>query len=292
MSEPTATPVPEVPNMITTEPTAPATTEPTPTPTTTTTEPVTTLVSTSMELNDMPQWMNDLPDQYKSSASLAKYQTMDSFLDGHEQLSKKMGEKFEAPQNEDPDAWNEWYDRTGRPKSAKDYSVIEDLPFDAAALDSTQQAMHDMGLSDRQYKAMMEMYKGSVEHAESASEAAAELASTEATAEAVSTLKKEWGGDFETNVKIANQTLQKFGIAEQLVELGLGNSSLAIKMGLALAQQTGETMLNTDGISGSVGNFAEQVQALKEQPAFRDVTHANHKAICDKIVELYSRQHR
>ena len=126
--------------------------------------------------------------------------------------------------NSTEEAWNEVYDKLGRPESAEKYSLdakSEVVKFDEAAIKSFAEQSHKLGLNNKQAQGILEFYKNKMEGT-----AQQEKIDTEtAHAQAQQQLRQEWGRDYDSKVNQA-RALFKANINPALLETQLKDGSL------------------------------------------------------------------
>lgn len=242
-----------------------------------------------------PEWMNSLPEAFKNSSDLAKYQSMEAFLEGHSNLSKKFSQKFEAPSEDAGDeAWNDWYKRLGRPESADKYNYNPELKegetpvFNDEQMSSLKGAMYDLGLNQKQFDGLLKMYSESVSMQSKSEQEANETANLTSKVETMKVLEQEWGNNVENNLKLVQETFDKHGLSDTIVSLGLANDPNMVKFGMKLAELTGETKISGDSSTPAKG-FQETIKDLRNSEAFKNVLHPDHKRVTSQIEELYKR---
>ena len=132
---------------------------------------------------------------------------------------------------DDAEAWASLYGRLGRPEKPEDYG-IEGVNPDLIA------AAHKNGLSKRQVSELAKFLQESAGKQKTESEAKWEAES----AAADEALKREWGGEFETNLKAAAQLANR-------VRTGMG-------MDQAQWDEFADKMQRAVGVSAAVKMFA------------------------------------
>jgi hypothetical protein len=148
-----------------------------------------------------------------------QWKTPGDLLTSYRNLEKLTGVPAEQivriPQGENAD-WNPVYDRLGRPKEAKDYSLP--LPEgDKGEFATVASAwFHEAGLSRRQAVAVAEKWNAFAAQQGKAQGDATAARDVEQTAQ----LKKDWGADFDKHSTLVDQAAKEFGMTpEQLTAL-------------------------------------------------------------------------
>lgn len=142
---------------------------------------------------------------------------------------------------DDADAWAAVYDKLGRPANADGYGLTDLEGADPDFAAKAQGWFHELGLSDRQGKALAEKWG-----AELVARGAAEDAEFKAGADAeMAALDSEWGADAAKNSELARRGAAAFGwSAEELdkVERAIGTRALMLHF-LEVGSKLGEDVL-------------------------------------------------
>lgn len=103
--------------------------------------------------DEIDEFLKDLPEPLQQSKSLAKFKgpkAKESLAQSYVELEGKLGRSVEIPgKDAKPEAWEKYFSRTGRPKTADEYKLIpyvghkQDPVFDAAF----KAKAHSRGLS-------------------------------------------------------------------------------------------------------------------------------------------------
>jgi hypothetical protein len=126
--------------------------------------------------------------------------------------------------NSTEEAWNDVYDKLGRPESAEKYSLdakSEVVKFDDAAIKSFAEQSHKLGLNNKQAQGILEFYKNNME----GNAQQEKIDSETAHAQAQQQLRQEWGRDYDSKVNQA-RALFKANINPNLLETQLKDGTL------------------------------------------------------------------
>lgn len=268
-------------------------------PVTTDTAPTETPTETTETPTE--NWYDSLPDDYKSNSNVTKYKSQEEFIKGHINLSKKIGEKgLLKPETEED--WNNAYAFLGKPETIEgyEYTPSEELPdelkLNEQMATSFKEVAHEIGLNPNQYKKLMGSYISMTEQGFKArqEQTQAELLASEKE------LKETWGQAFDQNIEMARNIVKKYDNGGKLTELldtplpngsSLGNNPVLLNMLANLAKTTME-----DG--GLVGRGAgiptsedleEELGKLRNNPAYFDTNHPEHKQITRKVSSIYKK---
>lgn len=112
--------------------------------------------------------------------------------------------KADAPN----DAWNDVYNKLGRPSDAKEYQLPIPDGADPAFADWAKGQFHELGLTKTQGEKLASKwneYVGSIGEQQTAQY-------QNSVAEDTNSLKAEWGQAFDQNIKVARQAANSFGV--------------------------------------------------------------------------------
>ena len=264
-----------------------------PVTTDTATETIETPTETTPE-----NWYDSLPDEYKSNPNVTKYNSQEEFLNGHINLTKKIGEKGLTKPETDED-WNNAYALLGKPETIEGYEFTpnEELPdeikLNEQMATSFKEVSHKIGLNPNQYEKLMDSYMAMNEQGFKARQEQmnAELLASEKQ------LKETWGQAFDQNIEMARNMVKKYDNGGKLTKLletplngsSLGNNPILLNMLANVAKTTME-----DG--GLIGRGApvsldDEIAELRANPAYNDPSNENHKRIVKKVTELYQKKY-
>ena len=242
-------------------------------------------------------WHETLPEQFRENKNISKYNSLEDMLNGHVNLSKKIGEKSLEMPGEDASTadWDKFYARVGRPESVDGYSEFapemildsegNEVPafeFDKAQLSEAQKRLHAKGLNDSQMQEVMSIYSDITSNAQTdiQGQMAQEASNTE------SELRREYGDKFDAKMKSVTAIAETLGIKDTLIQSGLGNNLAVIRMIDSLGAKIGESTITGDA-SASGGGFDQRLAALKAHPAAKSKGHPEYQGIQNQIQKLY-----
>ena len=129
-------------------------------------------------------------------------------------------DKVAVPNNNSTeDQWNEVYDKLGRPESADKYQLdvkSDIVPLDEGAIKQFAENAHQLGLNNKQAQGILEFYKNSMEGSAQQSKIDNETAQANAEQE----LRKEWGSNYENNIKKAG-SIAKANMNPEVLDMEL-----------------------------------------------------------------------
>ena len=264
-------------------------------PVTTDTAPTETPTETTPE-----NWYDSLPDEYKSNPNVTKYKSQEELLNGHINLTKKIGEKGLTKPETDED-WKKAYAFLGKPETIEGYEFTpnEELPdelkLDEQMATSFKEVAHEIGLNPHQYEKLMSSYMAMNEQGFKArkEQMDAELLASEKE------LKETWGQAYDQNIEMARNIVKKYDNGGKLTKLletpfngsSLGNNPVLLNMLANVAKSTME-----DG--GLVGRGAgiptsedleTELGKLINHPAYLDGNNPEHKQIAKQVSNIYKK---
>jgi len=246
-------------------------------------------------------WHETLSDEFKNSKNISKYNSLDEMLRGHENLSKKIGEKnLEMPGEDASTAdWDKFYSKIGRPDSVDGYSKYEPdmvvdgegneigaFEFDPDKLAEVQKRLHAKGASD---SVMQEVMSSFAEISTQERVAALDLMDQKAK-HAEGELRREYGDKYEAQMRSIGAIAETLGIKDTLLEAGLGNDLSVIRMLQGLGSKIGESNITGDA-RGAAGGFESRMAALKAHPAAKEKGHPEFHSIQSQITKLYKEKY-
>ena len=168
-------------------------------PTTETKPEVTTTTTTTTS-----SWKESISEQYRNDPNIEKFTEIDALAKSYINATKMIGQdKVVIPTNNSTEeAWNEVYDKLGRPENADKYQLdakSETVNLDDNAIKQFAEQSHKLGLNNKQAQGILEFYKTNMEGTAQQAKIDTETAQAQAEQE----LRQEWGRDFESKVKQA-----------------------------------------------------------------------------------------
>ena len=226
-------------------------------------------------------WYKDIPvDQHTDFLKTAP--DLNTFVKNANETKRMVGAdtvRLPGPKST-PEERAEFFLKLGRPDEADKYSMSEDvkLPENVTLSDDhlkgAKEAMFNLGLTAEQGQGILDWYGGYIN--QTAESGVADLQAKQA--EALTTLKNEWGDDFNARIDMGKSVLRQFdkdgSIATILDSTGLGSDPMIIKM----FSQIGEKILDDSATGGGdhefVGNSAAalaEISSLKQDQQFQKV---------------------
>lgn len=189
------------------------------------------------------------------------------------------------------------------PKDGKGYKfdalkVPDGLPFDKAALPEFGEHFAKLGLTQQQVDGVLSNY---VEYAGKQFQGVTVQRQTQA-AESTAALRKEWGADYDANLRSAEMALGNLGddaLKKTIMDSGLHNNLQFVKF-----LHTISGLMKEDPISGKMsgGGFAagpqqaqQEIDTLMADESFRkqyfNTNDVGHKTAVERVQRLYKIKH-
>jgi len=238
------------------------------------------------------EWWAKLPAELQTT-KIKSFKTVDELAKSHANLETLVGRKGVIVPGKDATAEEQarFKAAIGVPEAPEKYSwkapdgwSETDKKIEAAA----RADFHKIGLTDQQYSAVMSRYAEAQQQLATQKQAQdkQELRQT------FTALKKEWGEEFEGNIRLAEQTAEALGLTETIRELGLTNKAAAIKAFVKLGQAVQpDTLPGAGGQSGALG-LEQQIAAVRKSKEMMDANHPGHAEAVQRLEALYKRRTR
>ena len=196
-------------------------TEPVKTEPTTETKPEVTTTTTTTTSS----WKESISEQYRNDPNIEKFTEIDALAKSYINATKMIGQdKVVIPTNNSTEeAWNDVYDKLGRPESAEKYSLdakSKVVSLDENAVKQFAETSHKLGLNNKQAQGLLEFYKQNMEGTAQQAKIDTETAQAQAEQE----LRSEWGREFDTKVKQAS-SLAKANMKPEILDMTLSNGT-------------------------------------------------------------------
>jgi len=166
-------------------------------------------------------WKEAISEEFREDPNIAKFTELDALAKSYINATRMIGQDKVAIPNENStdDQWQEVYGKLGRPESPDKYKLEANsdvVPLDEGAIKSFAENAHQLGLNNKQAQGILEFYKNSMEG--SAQQARIDTETAQANAEAE--LRKEWGSNYENNIKKAG-SVAKANMNAEILDLQL-----------------------------------------------------------------------
>jgi len=168
-------------------------------------------------------WKEAISQEFRNDPNIEKFTEIDALAKSYINATQMIGkDKVAVPnKNSTEEQWNEVFDKLGRPASADKYTLdvkSDIVPLNEGDVKQFAENAHKLGLSNKQAQGVLEFYKNNMESNAHQSKVDTETSQVQAEQE----LRKEWGRDFEANVKRAG-ALAKANLNTEILDLELKN---------------------------------------------------------------------
>ena len=166
-------------------------------------------------------WKEAIPEELRNDPNISKFTELEALAKSYVNATRMIGQdKVAVPNNNSTDdQWNEVYDKLGRPESADKYKLevkSDVVPLDESAIKQFAENAHQLGLNNKQAQGILEFYKDSMEGSAQQSKIDTETAQANAEQE----LRKEWGSNYEANIKKAG-SVAKANMNPEILDMEL-----------------------------------------------------------------------
>lgn len=253
--------------------------------------------------DDAFAWVpEDYREEFRNDSTLNQFASQDAFIKAMLDDRKANGVAIKLPgENATDEEWGKFYDRLGRPASSNDYGLSKDIPegldFNEEFYNEFTKEIYTAGLSKKQAEKIYNWYNN--KSAEMAKDIDAKIQASykKSVDDAVASLKKEWGTDYQQNLDSAVAMANKFlspATKQYLNATKLGNNPLLIKDFYNLSKQVSGAQMRGEGPSGNISSLAELEAKMAANLRAPDYTtnrqlQQENKDIANKIAQLQSR---
>ena len=267
--------------------------------TTTNDNPVEEAVQSSTILgsgsDNQEDWRSSLPDELKNDATLQNFKDVESLAKTVVHQQKVLGSRIPIPKTDEEKS--ELYTKLGRPESGEAYEfTIPDTHkshFNEDQVKEFRNVAHQIGLNNDQTKALIDFQVKSVDH--ELQRRSTDLSVAKRDTEDL--LKKEWGYDYDKQVRNAERALNVYGDDEikQLMESDAGNNPAVIKMFARLGAEVTEDMAkNTqnNSLATSPLDAQSEIDNIFSDPkdAYHDNMHKDHTNRVEYMRQLHEKR--
>lgn len=231
----------------------------------------------------------------------SKFSSVEALAKSYKSLEQMVGKKGIIPPDDHatPEQISEFYGKLGRPAKPEEYDYKkpadwpEGLPYDENREKAFRAVAHEAGLSNKQFKAVVEWAnKSELGLFQAANENLAK-----AQADAVAKLKAdpEFGGDaYEKNVALASETAKKFGAGELMNDPVFGNNPLVLKLFANIGKAVGEdSVKGAEFGKASPNDVKGQIDKILDDKTspYWNAKHPRHEEQVKLVSGLFSRLH-
>ena len=244
-------------------------------------------------------WRADLPEEIRLDPSMSTINDVSSLAKGYVHAQRMIGrDKIPLPgDSATDDEWSAVYDRLGRPSSPSEYKHSfqseESLP---GQIDQFNEAVHQLGLTEKQRAGIIDMYEGMVSQTSDSIERSVVTRQADVEAE----LKREYGQTDENAIARANNSARFFGLEDDFMNLQLADGTMLgnhpalirafAKIGDSISESavTGET---TDQLMTPAEAQRQLDDVRRMDGPYWDKKHPEHDRYVDEASRLYEMIH-
>ncbi len=257
------------------------------------TEPVKPAQTTAPE-TEPTGWMSPTgevregsPESVQKLMEAKKWTTMEQVVSGYNELEKfqGIGNHLVIPEAEDAEGWENVYKSLGRPEEADKYEVAYEgeVQISDELTSSFKQFAHKVGLTQKQFNDVVNFQLDAV----TAQLEAAGVANTTKQEANVATLKEKYGeANYGAKVTGARIIADSLGIYNTLEAKGLASDPDIIDMLVTINERTSEDVITPQPPPAPPKSLQDQLKDIKENPAYMDKFHADHKAVMVQYMAL------
>ena len=192
--------------------------------------------------SDNQDWKSTLSEDLRNDPTLKNFKDVESLAKTVVHQQKQMGNRIPIPKT--PEEHMEVYNKLGRPETADKYEVaVPETHTEYIGEDQINQfknVAHNIGLNNEQVKQLIDFQVKNID-------AQAQRYQTDIAVQKQHTeesLKKEWGHEYDINVRNARRALQVYGDPEitELMNGEAGNIPAVVKMFARLGKDVTEDM--------------------------------------------------
>ena len=237
-----------------------------------------------------------IPEELRNDPNISKFTELEALAKSYVNATRMIGQdKVAVPNNNSTeDQWNEVYDKLGRPESADKYQLdvkSDIVPLDDGAIKQFAENAHQLGLNNKQAQGILEFYKNSMESSAQQSKIDNETAQANAEQE----LRKEWGSNYENNIKKAG-SIAKANMNPEVLDMELkdgtrlGDHPAIIKGFANIANLMSEDKLvstESENVSQGTDYEAEISKIVNDRDGpYWNKSHPDHDKVVQQVFTL------
>jgi hypothetical protein len=238
-------------------------------------------------------WFNTLDEEYRNNPNVQKYGSVNEMAKGLINAQAVIGKKGIIKPGEDatPEEMGAYFNSLGRPTESSDYEYtpIEGAPdVDPDAMSAFQEFAHKNGFTQEAYQAGIEfdLERQNNAIAQFEQERADEVNQTRLS------IYDEMG-EVEGNafIRDADAAGKALGLNDVFREHGIANNATVIRALANASKSLGSSSMVGGDQAVVTMDFDTQMADIRNNPAYSDKMHPDHKAIRSKANDLYARRY-
>ena len=265
-----------------------------------TTQPTTEAPKQETQIEQPPtvakSWKEAISEEFRNDPNISKFTELDALAKSYINATRMIGQDKVAVPNENStdDQWQEVYGKLGRPESPDKYKLevkSDVVPLDEGEIKSFAENAHQLGLNNKQAQGILEFYKNSMEGSAQQNQVDMETAQAQSEQE----LRKEWGGNYEANIKKA-AAVAKANMDANILDMQLkdgtrlGDNPAIIKGFANIANLMSEDKLvstESEGVSQGVDYQSEINKLVNDRSGpYWNKSHPDHDKIVQQVFTL------
>tara|TARA_B100000161_G_C33548051_1_gene414055 strand:+ start:643 stop:1476 length:834 start_codon:yes stop_codon:yes gene_type:complete len=246
-------------------------------------------------VSDNQDWRSNLPEDLKNDPTLSNFKDVESLAKTVVHQQKVLGNRIPIPKTDEERM--EVYNKLGRPEAADKYEV--NVPEDYSAYFTQDQisqfknVAHQVGLNQQQVEALVNYQMDTIKNQ-------GELFASQMDVqkqENENILKKEWGYDYDNQVRIAKRAVDVYGdneIKQILATTEAGNHPAVVRLFARLGKDITEDMAqNTQNntLATSPLDAKQEIQDTFNNPdhPYHNPRHKDHQPAVEKMRQLHEK---
>ena len=245
-------------------------------------------------VSDNQDWKSTLPEDLKNDPTLSNFKDVESLAKTVVHQQKVLGNRIPIPKTDEERM--EVYNKLGRPEAADKYEV--NVPEDYSAFFTQDQisqfknVAHQMGLNQQQVEGLVNYQMESIKNQGDMYASQVDVQRQESEA----MLKKEWGYDYDSQVRNARRAIDVYGDNEikELMNTEAGNHPAVIRLFARLGKDITEDMAqNTQNntLASSPLDAKQEIQDTFNNPdhPYHNPRHKDHQPAVEKMRQLHEK---
>ena len=245
-------------------------------------------------VSDNQDWRSNLPEDLKSDPTLSNFKDVESLAKTVVHQQKVLGSRIPIPKTDEERM--EVYNKLGRPEAADKYEV--NVPENYSAFFTQDQisqfknVAHQMGLNQQQVEGLVNYQMESIKNQGDMYASQVDVQRQESEA----MLKKEWGYDYDAQVRNAKRAIEVYGDNEikELMNTEAGNHPAVVRLFARLGKDITEDMAqNTQNntLASSPLDAKQEIQDTFNNPEhpYHNPRHKDHQPAVEKMRQLHEK---
>ena len=246
-------------------------------------------------VSDNQDWRSNLPEDLKNDPTLSNFKDVESLAKTVVHQQKQMGNRIPIPKTDEERM--EVYNKLGRPEAADKYEI--NVPEDYSAYFTQDQisqfknVAHQMGLNQQQVEGLVNYQMDTIKNQGQLYASQIDVQKKENE----NILKKEWGYDYDNQVRIAKRAIDVYGdneIKEILATTEAGNHPAVVRLFARLGKDITEDMAqNTQNntLASSPLDAKQEIQDTFNNPdhPYHNPRHKDHQPAVERMRQLHEK---